>query len=67
VPGNFSKSKNDIYVKTTGWYDINLSKDKSPDSGMISRMFNSPGGILKYAIEIYRNEIKNLSGILNQN
>lgn len=67
VPGNFSKSKDDIYVKTTGWYDINLSKDKSPDNGMISRMFNTPGEILKYAIEIYRNEIKNLSGILNQN
>ncbi len=67
VPENYCKSKNDIYVKTTGWYDIILPKDKQPDKELISKLFNTPGGILNYAIELYRNEIQNLTEIINQN
>jgi len=67
APLNFSKETNDIFVETTGWYDINLAKNTEPQEQLIENIFSNKDGLYQYALEIYYKNIKNVSQFLNLN
>ncbi|MEI7485585.1 MAG: hypothetical protein WCK13_12820 [Ignavibacteriota bacterium] len=66
TPDNFSKETNDIFVATTGWYDINLEKNTKPNDALITDILSKEGGLLNYAMGLYINSLKSISQIYNQ-
>lgn len=65
TPVNYSKETNDIFVATTGWYEINLAKNKNPDFTSLDNMFNTEGGLYKFALETYIKNFKSISQLYN--
>jgi hypothetical protein len=66
TPDNYSKETNDIFVATTGWYEINLEKNTKPNDALIENILNNDGGLLKYALGLYYSSLKSISQIYNQ-
>lgn len=54
-----------LYLKTTGYYDIHLKKDKPEQTELIEKIYNTPGLILELTMNEYIEKIKSL-GILNK-
>ena len=44
TPDNYSNETNDIFVATTGWYEINLEKNAEPKDKLIENIFSNEGG-----------------------
>jgi len=66
TPDNYSKETNDVFVATTGWYEINLEKNTRPNDALIDNILNNDGGLLKYALGLYYSSLKSISQIYNQ-
>ena len=66
TPADFSRETNDIFVATTGWYEINLEKNTKPNDALITEILSKEGGLLNYAIGLYISSFKNISQIYNQ-
>jgi hypothetical protein len=66
TPENFSKETNDIFVATTGWYEINLEKNTKPNETLITEILSKEGGLLNYAMGLYISSFKSISQIYNQ-
>lgn len=60
VPIQKENTKRSLFLKTTGYYDIHLKKDKPEQTELIAQILTTPGLILKYAMEQYVNKIKSL-------
>lgn len=67
LPNGYNKETNDIFVETTGWYDINLKKEGKPNSNMMEMIFSEEGGLYRYAMDLYYKSISNLSNNYNNN
>jgi hypothetical protein len=65
APKNYTRETNSIFVETTGWYDINLAKDKKPDDKQLENIFTAEGGLLKYALELYYKNLKDVTQAYN--
>lgn len=66
TPDNYSNETNDIFVATTGWYEINLEKNAEPKDKLIENIFSNEGGFFKFALDAYFNNFKTLSQIYNK-
>ena len=53
-------TKRTLYLKTNGYYDIHLKKDKPEQTELIEKIMNTPGLIVKYAMSEYLKKIKQL-------
>lgn len=53
-------TKRTLYLKTNGYYDIHLKKDKPEQTELIEKIMNTPGLIVKYAMAEYLKKIKQL-------
>ncbi len=56
APQDFDKSKCDIYLKTSGWYEIHLDKSKAPRADLLQKFAAEPGSVLKYSAELLLKE-----------
>jgi hypothetical protein len=65
VPPGFDKSTCEVFIKTNGWYEINLDKSKPEQTELISEIFNNPGKIIEYSMSLYRQKIKELTELEN--
>jgi len=50
-----------LYLKTTGYYDIHLKKNKPQQTELIEKIFETPGFILEISMNEYIEKIKSLS------
>ncbi len=46
-------TKRTVFLKTSGYYEIHLSKDQPEQTGRIQAFMNTPGSIVQYAMEEY--------------
>lgn len=63
VPDFAANSNHSLYLKTSGYYDIHLKKDKPEQTELIEKIFNTPGLILEITMKEYIEKIKSLSAI----
>lgn len=56
APSDYDKSTYDIFLKTSGWYEIHLDKSKNPRSDLLAKFAAEPGSVLKYSAELLRME-----------
>lgn len=65
APENFDSKTNDIFVQTTGWYDINLEKNKPPQTELINNIYSRENSLYDYALRLYFDALKNISQTFN--
>lgn len=65
VPSGFNTSTNDIFVATTGWYDINLEKNTEPNEQMVENIYNNENALYDYALNLYFKLFKDITQTLN--
>jgi len=65
VPELYDGAASDIYVSTSGWYEINLKKDMKRDERQVEKILYSPGGVFYYALELYVSKLLTLASELN--
>lgn len=58
VPAQSDNMSRSLYLKTTGYYDIHLKKDKPEQTELIEKIYDTPGLILKLSINEYIKMIK---------
>jgi hypothetical protein len=61
VPENYNKETCELFLKTNGWYEINIDKSKPEQTELINDIFNNPGNIINYSMKLYKQKIKNLT------
>ena len=61
VPPDFDKSRYDIFLKTTGYYDIHTDKGKPEQTALIEEILTTPGKIIEYSMSVYNQRIKIIS------
>lgn len=61
VPAGSDKTNMSLFLKTTGYYDIHLKKDRPEQSALIEKIYNTPGLILEITMNEYIEKIKSLS------
>jgi hypothetical protein len=57
VPAEKINIKRSLYLKTTGYYEIHLKKDKPEQTELIERIYNTPGLILELSLKEYTDRI----------
>jgi len=67
VPDGYNKETNDIFVETTGWYDINLAKNTEPQNLLIEKILYTEGGLFNLAMDLYFRNLKYISHTFNLN
>lgn len=60
VPPQKKGTERTLYLKTNGYYEIHLKKDKPEQIELIEKIMNTPGLIVKYAMDEYLKTIKRL-------
>lgn len=65
MPEGFDKSVNEIFLKTTGYYEIYTDKSKSEQTALIEDIMNTPGKIIEYSMALYKKDMKILSESIN--
>ncbi len=65
VPADFDSTKNDVFVATTGWYDINLSKNTEPNEQMIENIYTNKYTLYDHALNLYFKLFKDITQTLN--
>ena len=65
MPVGFDKSVNEIFLKTTGYYEIYTDKSKSEQTALIEDIMNTPGKIIEYSMALYKKDMKILSESIN--
>lgn len=58
VPVMKDNMKRSLYLKTTGYYEIHLKKDKPEQTELIEKIYSTPGLILELSLKEYKNRIK---------
>lgn len=58
VPPVDKNSKRSLYLKTTGYYEIHLKKDKPEQAELIERVYNTPGLIIELSLKEYIKKLK---------
>lgn len=57
-PENFNRKTCEIFLKTNGWYKINTDKNKPEQTALFYELINTPGKIIEYSIQLYKQNIK---------
>ncbi|MBK8552287.1 MAG: hypothetical protein IPL53_14970 [Ignavibacteria bacterium] len=57
--------KQSLFLKTTGYYELHLKKDKPEQTELIEKIYNTPGMILEITMNEYFKKIKSL-GLLEK-
>jgi len=65
VPEEFRRTTSEIFLKSTGWYEINIDKTKPEQTDLISDIMNSPGKIIDYSMSLYNKKMKELAQVKN--
>jgi len=65
VPANFDENRNEIFLKTTGYYEIYIDKGKVEQTELLNEIMNTPGKIIEYSMMLYNQKIKSISEYLN--
>jgi hypothetical protein len=65
APKDFTRETNDIFLETTGWYEINLDKNSVPNEQLIESIYNTENTLYKYGINLFLKSIKDISQTLN--
>lgn len=58
APPLINNSKRSLYLKTTGYYEIHLKKDKPEQAELIERVYNTPGLIIDLSLREYIRKFK---------
>ena len=58
VPAPVDNMKKSLYLKTTGYYEIHLKKDKPEQTELIEKIYNTPGLILEVSMNEYIEKLK---------
>ncbi|MCX6161188.1 MAG: hypothetical protein NTV87_07620, partial [Ignavibacteriae bacterium] len=66
VPAGFDRTKNEIFLKTTGWYEVNIDKTKPEQMDLISEIMSTPGKIIDYSMSLYNLKLKELTEAQNR-
>lgn len=61
VPPDFEKSRYDIFLKSTGYYDIHTDKEKPEQTALVEEILTTPGKIIEYSMSVYNQRIKFIS------
>lgn len=61
VPENFSRKTCEVFLKTNGWYEINTDKTIPEQTALMYEIMNTPGKIINYSIQLYKQSIKELT------
>lgn len=61
VPPDFDKSRYDIFLKSTGYYDIHTDKEKPEQTALVEEILTTPGKIIEYSMSVYNKRIKFIS------
>jgi hypothetical protein len=67
VPEGFDRNKNDVFLKTTGYYELNLDKSKPEQTNLIKEIMYTPGKIIEYTFDVYKQRIKSFMVSKNSN
>ena len=65
LPPDYDSSRFDIFLKTTGYYEIQTDKSKSEQTSLVEEIINTPGKIIDYSISLYNMRMKTISQSMN--
>jgi hypothetical protein len=58
VPKEYKKETFELFLKTSGWYEINIDKSRQEQTELINDIFTNPGKIIDYTIMINKQKAK---------
>ena len=58
VPLQDKNVKRSLFLKTTGYYEIHLKKDKPEQAELIEKVYNTPGLIIELSLKEYIKKLK---------
>ncbi len=61
VPPEFEMTKNEIYLKTSGYYEVNTDKKINEQKELIEAIMSTPGKIIKYSMMLYNQKVKGIT------
>lgn len=61
VPPEFDKTRNEIFLKTKGYYEVRVDREKKEQRAMIDDIMATPGKIIKYSMMLYNQKIKDIT------
>lgn len=61
VPPEFDKIRNEIFLKTTGYYEVRVDREKNEQRSMIDDIMSTPGKIIQYSLALYSQKIKSIT------
>lgn len=67
VPEGFDKSKTEIFLRTTGYYEINIDKSQEEKTEHIKKVMSTPGEIINLTFDLYRKKVRELNDLVNLN
>ncbi len=65
LPLDYDSSRDDIFLKTTGYYEIQTDKSKSEQTALVEEIINTPGKIIDYSMSVYNMRMKTILQSLN--
>ncbi len=65
VPPDFDSNKYDIFLKSTGYYEIYTDKTVSEQTALVDEILNTPGKIIEYSMLVYNQRMKTISQYMN--
>jgi hypothetical protein len=61
LPQGFDRTKNEIFLKTTGYYEVHVDKEKSEEKTTLEEILATSGKIIQYSMELYNQKIKGIT------
>ncbi|MCB0726891.1 MAG: hypothetical protein KDD00_05470 [Ignavibacteriae bacterium] len=65
VPQDFDRSVNEIFIRTTGYYEIYTNKNNREQKALIEDIMNTPGKIIQYSMSQYKQNMNRFTENLN--
>ena len=65
VPEGFSKETSQIFVVTTGYYEINLLKNDIANDKIVNNILFKENELFRYAVSLYKNRISEIAKYFN--
>ena len=60
IPPAFDKIRNEIFLKTTGYYEVRVDRNKTEQRALIDEIMTTSNKIIQYSMSIYNKRIKEL-------
>lgn len=61
APLDFNQARTELFLKTTGYYELYIDKGRSEQTALVEELMTTPGKIIQYSMTLYNQHIKSMA------